>query len=150
MAIVRNIHKLIDFFSSYTELPIDPDDVRDKILSYGIKDEIEFVGVDIDTRIIYGAFRQYIYRNAVYGEPIVHVDIYYDRSLTRDWKRVVCCKELLHMLDLSISRAATREDCENLVDHLAGLTMESPFSEEKLRAWNDELMLFYALAVLLT
>lgn len=150
MAAVRNIQRLIDSFSSHTTLPVDPDDVRDEILSYGIKDEIEFVGVDIDKRVMYGAFHQYIRRDSTYGEQIVHVDIYWDRQLARDWKRLVCCKELLHMLDPSVSKTATRQDCENLVSHLSDPSlMDAPFSEEKMQAWSDELMMFYAMAVLL-
>ena len=62
MPAVRNIHKLIEFFSSFTVLPVNPDDVRDQILSYGVKDEIEFVGVNLDRRIMLGAFHQYVVR----------------------------------------------------------------------------------------
>jgi hypothetical protein len=149
MPAVRNIHRLIDHFSGFTTVPIDPDDVAAQIISFGVKDEIEYVGVDIDTRVIYGAYKQYTFRNTVYGDPIVHVDIYYDRSLTRDWRRVVCCKELLHILDHSISKSSTQQDCEKLVEHLAAFDYSSPFSDEKLQAWNDELMTFYAMAVLL-
>ena len=149
MPIVHNIHKLIDFFSSFTVLPVDPDDVRDQILTYGIKDNIAFVGVHLDARVIYGAFHQYIDRTSVYGDPVINVDIYWDRSLTRDWKRLVCCKELLHLLDHSVSKAATKLECENLLRHLADPELlNAPFSEDKLQAWNDELMLFYAMAVL--
>lgn len=150
MAGTRNIHKLIGFFSEFTVLPIDPDEVRDTIVSYGIKDEIEFVGVDVDDRVLYGAYRQYVKSDGLYADPVVHVDVYYNRSLGRDWKRLVCCKELLHMLDHTVSKTATKNDCENLVTHLAGLNLDGdpPFSNEKLQAWNDELMLYYAVAVL--
>jgi hypothetical protein len=148
MAVIRNIYKLIDHFSSFTVLPVDPDDVRDQIISYGIKDEIEFVGVTLDTRIIYGAFHQHIRRDGVYAEPVICADIYYDTSLTRDWRRLVCCKELLHILDHSVSKTASKMECENLVTHLADFTLESPFSREKLQAWTDELMMFHAAAVL--
>jgi hypothetical protein len=74
MPAVRNIHKLIEFFSSFTVLPVNPDDVRDQILSYGVKDEIEFVGVNLDRRIMLGAFHQYVVRSAVYADPMIHVD----------------------------------------------------------------------------
>jgi hypothetical protein len=148
MPAVRNIHKLIEFFSSFTVLPVNPDDVRDQILSYGVKDEIEFVGVNLDRRIMLGAFHQYVVRSAVYADPMIHVDIYYDRSLSRDWKRVVCCKELLHILDHSTSKAATPSDCENLIAGMATMKLDTPFSIEKAQAWSDQLMLFYAMAVL--
>lgn len=148
MPAVQNIHKLIDFFSSFTVLPVNPDDVRDQILSYGIKDEIEFVGVDLGQRVMLGAFHQYVDKSVVYGDPILRVDIYYDRALSREWKRVVCCKELLHILDHSTSKAATRSDCENLVAGMASMKMDGPFSAEKAQAWSDQLMLFYAMAVL--
>ena len=148
MPTVRNIHKLIEFFSSFTVLPVNPDDVRDQILSYGIKDEIEFVGVNFNKRVMLGAFHQYISRAALYGDPEFHVDIYFDRSLPRDWKRVVCCKELLHILDHSTSKAATRGDCENLIAGMSTMKMDAPFSPEKAQVWSDQLMLFYAMAVL--
>jgi hypothetical protein len=44
------IHNLIEFFSTFTVIPIDPDDVKAQIIEYGVKDEIYFVGVTLDER----------------------------------------------------------------------------------------------------
>jgi hypothetical protein len=143
----RTIHRLIEHFSTYTVVPIDPDEVRDKIISFGVKDEIEFVGVNLDTRIIYGAYHQYIRRSGVYTDPLVCADIYYDLSLTRDWRRLVCCKELLHLLNHSSSKTASLPECEALLGHLSEPNL-LPFSEEKLQAYNDTTMMLYAIAIL--
>jgi hypothetical protein len=86
---------LIDFFSTFTVVPIDPDKVADQIRKGGSTDDINFVGVALDIRVIRGAFHQYVRRDGLYGEPIVCVDIYYDKAQGEDWRRVVCCKELL-------------------------------------------------------
>jgi hypothetical protein len=144
-----NIHSLIDFFANFTVLPIDPDDVRDQILEYGVKDEIEFVGVTLDERIIIGAFHQYIRSPGVYADPIVCADIYYDRSQERKWRRVICCKELLHLLERSHRKTATQEECERLLDDLVQINgPKSKFSPEAMQAWEDHLTLYYAVAIL--
>ena len=145
----NNIYSLIDFFSNFTVLPIDPDDVKEQIIEYGVKDEIEFVGVDLDEIVIIGAFHQYVKSDGVYADPIVCADIYYDRAQERKWRRVICCKELLHLLDRSHSRTATQQDCERLLDDLAIIEIpQSKFSPEALQAWEDHLTLYYAVAIL--
>lgn len=54
------------------------------------------------------------------------------------------------MPDSTVSKMATRAECENLVTHLADpALLDAPFSAEKLQAWHDELMMFSAMAVLL-
>src|SRR5258708_4870279 len=128
------IHNLIEFFSTFTVSPIDPDDIKDQIISYGIKDEINFVGVNLDTRVLRGALMHYSMKTGVYSDPILCADVFYDLTLERKWRRVICCKELLHLLDHSVSRTATREACEKLIDDLASIVNKGgyQYSEGKL------------------
>ncbi len=144
------IHNLIEFFSTFTVIPIDPDDVKAQIIEYGVKDEIYFVGVTLDERILRGSLIHYYKTPGVYSEPIICADIYYDRNQQRRWRRVICCKELLHILDHSVSRTATRESCEKLIDDFVAIVNDgaSAYSDEKLHAWTDTLTLYYAVSVL--
>jgi hypothetical protein len=145
---VATIHKVVEFFSGFTVLPIDPDDVADQIKSYGVKDEIEFVGVTLDVRIIRGALHHYVHHPAVYAEPVICAAIYIDRSQPREWRRLVAIKELLHLLDESTSQTATAGDCEKLLDDLVNIKdAASEFDVSALQAWQDLLMLYYAMAV---
>jgi hypothetical protein len=146
---MSTIYTLIGFFSSFTVVPIDPDDVKDQIIGYGVKDEISFIGVDLDARIIVGALHHYTRSPGVYADPIVCADIYYDRAQERRWRRVICVKELMHLLDRSSSMTATQTDCEKLLDDLTGIFEPSAsFSLDALHAWHDHLMLYYAVTVL--
>jgi hypothetical protein len=145
------IHNLIELFSNFTVLPIDPDDVKAQIIEYGVKDQIYFVGVTLDERILRGALIHYTIPTGVYADPKICADVNYDIGQERKWRRVICCKELLHILDHSMGRTATREACERLIDDLVILFnngASEPFSIEKLEAWADTLMFYYAIAVL--
>jgi hypothetical protein len=145
---MATIHDLIDFFSSFTVLPIDPDDVADQIKSYGIKDEIEFVWVSLDVLIIRGALHHHISRPGLYADPVVCADIYIDKDQPSDWRRLVAIKELLHLFDHSKNQTATAFDCEKLIDGLASIRSAKSFLDVKaLQAWADYLMLYYAISV---
>ena len=144
------IHELINHFSSQVSVPIDPDDVAQQIKNAGIRDIVSFVSVKLETRVLKGALHSYVIRNGLYGEAVLHSDVYYSDSLTRDWKRFVCCKELLHILDSSVSQAAKPEDVEGLISGLCRISdrQESPLTMASLRAWDDHLMTYYAIAIL--
>ncbi len=143
------IHDILEHFSSFTSVPVDPDDLAAEIKKAGIRDEINFVEVDIDERILRGALHTHVYTPGVYGEPQVCSDIFYSKGLTRAWRRFVCCKELLHILDNSVSVTATQQDFEALI---AGLCTTpdtaNPFDASGLQVWGDRLMIYYATAVI--
>jgi hypothetical protein len=144
------IHDLIEFFSTFTVVPIDPDEVRDQIVGYGVKDEINFIGVNLEERILRGALLHYTRPTGVYADPTVCADIYYDNNQNRRWRRVICCKELLHLLDHAGTRTATQKDCEKLIEDFVAIVKAKPpqYSAEQFHAWSDTLMLYYAIAVL--
>ena len=147
--VMSTVYTLIEFFSSFTVVPIDPDEVRDQIVGYGVKDEIRFIGVDLNERIILGALHHYTKSPGVYAEPIVCADIYHDRSQDRRWRRVICVKELMHLLDRSPSLTATQAQCEKLLHDLTIVAVtSSSFSIDAFTAWHDHLMLYCAVMVL--
>ena len=145
------IHDLIEHFSSYVKVPINPDDVALQIKKAGIADEIRFIQVDLQSIILRGALNSYVLTDGVYGEPRVYSDIYFARELDRPWRRLVCCKELLHTLDVGVSQTVGPEAVERLIDGLCSkveIKGAGPLTPEMLQVWNDQLMIWYATAIL--
>ena len=144
------IHDLVNHFSGQVSIPIDPNDVAQQVKDSGIKDVVNFVAVKINVRILKGALHSYVLTEGVYGQAVLYSDIYFADDLTRDWRRLVCCKELLHILDGSVSQAAKAEDVEDLISSLCqiGKAHDDPFTAHSLQAMNDHLMMYYAVAIL--
>jgi hypothetical protein len=140
------IHDLIDYFSPFTSGPIDPDDVAERLKLAGIRDRIHFVEVNIEVRILRGALHTYVYRDGLYADAEICSDIYYSVNQSRAWKRLVCCKEILHILDNSVSQTRTLEDFEILIRGLCSTPVSGNF-DEGLQVWGDRLMVYYASAI---
>ena len=93
------IQQLVRTFESRTELPIEISEVRNAVVELGIQDEIIFSGEDMDPAKCRGVFYQYTQKRTPYGDPdLISLIIYSDR-LSIPWQRMVCCKEIVHVLD---------------------------------------------------
>jgi hypothetical protein len=147
-----HLGELIGRFSTLTHAPIKINQVREAILSFGLQDEIVFVGVDLDTEVVRGSVVQYTYRNGVYAEPTRATDVYFAKSLPLPWKRLVICKELLHIFDGPLSRTATREDAEVLLRKIVLVPQLVETAEEirrdGIQVWTDRLQILTAAALL--
>ncbi len=112
------VSDLILHFSTHTDMPVKVNLVRDLILSRGMQDKIEFVGVEYDVSIIRGKLKQYIHRDGLYSDPELISEIYYDRNQEMHWKRLVCCKEMLHILDRPLWKAKTQSHVSELISKI--------------------------------
>lgn len=139
--------ELIEFFSSFTKLQVGINEIADHIIASGIQDEIRFIGVELDVGILRGFLHRYTIRAKLYGDPIFRADIYYDRRQDLEWRRLVCCKELIHILDGPQHSTASREDAERLIERIV-LPTEVHAQLEYTLAIDDKLGLAKALAVL--
>jgi hypothetical protein len=109
---------LIRHFSTQTLMPIKINAVKAAILNAGMQDKIEFVGVEYDVSIIRGKLYQYITRQALYAEPELVSEVYYDKNQETHWRRLVCCKEMLHILDRDMWKAKTQEQVSLLLSKI--------------------------------
>jgi len=143
---LMTIHDIIKHFSSYTAAPVDPDDVAKQIKLAGIRDQIFFVEVDIEVRVLRGALHTYVLTKGVYSDPDICSDIFYAANQSRAWKRLVCCKELLHILDQSVSQTSTIDDFDKLI---RGLCVPPNLGSinDGVQIWTDRLMFYYASAI---
>ncbi|UZW54029.1 hypothetical protein NUH86_10830 [Sphingobium sp. JS3065] len=111
--------KLIEHFAQETHLPVDVNAVLQKIRQLGHdEDDIEFVGVDINADIMLGEIKMFYVRPGPYADPIRHANIYYCQSLDLSWQRMICCKELTHLMDPPHTRTTNVADIEKLAEKI--------------------------------
>jgi hypothetical protein len=143
------VHDLIRTFSTIEKLPVDVNDVLACLRENGNDDKIEFIGVDLDPEILRGAIKVFHVRNGVYSDPERWVNIYYHKSGDSAWERMVCCKEISHLLDPNDAYTQTTEAIEKLADKI-GLPpeMQDP-TADGFAANVDRLAEFRATALLM-
>jgi hypothetical protein len=141
--------ELIKEFADRTTLPIDVNDVLACLREHKHDDEVEFIGVTIDADVLLGAIKVFYASNGVYDpDPTRMVNIYYRREETTAWQRMICCKELVHLLDPPDAHTNAPEDIERLAEKI-GLPpeMQDPTSDG-FAANVDRLAEFRATALL--
>jgi hypothetical protein len=142
------ISELIEQFSKRTELPVDVNDVLACLKHGGIEGKIEFIGVEFKTEILQGQIRTFYGHNVAYGDPVLYVNIYYDRHADLSWQRMVCCKELIHLIDPAFAHTATPEQIRELAEKI-GLPPEMQDPASDTLATNiDRIAEFRATAIL--
>jgi len=105
---------IFEHFSCHTRLPIRINAIRDHVLEESkAADVIAFHAADLDPNHIRGFLHFFDER----GRKVAH--IIFARELGRDWRRLVCCKELIHILDDDKSTAQTREAVSSLIQQIS-------------------------------
>lgn len=109
MAAIREVY---GHFSRYTTVPVSVLDVRQHILDLGIVDDIQIYETDLDREKVSGFLQ--VFRAK--GLRVARV-VCSDQLLPR-MRRLVCCKELLHILDEDADMATSRGGVQNLIENL--------------------------------
>lgn len=140
------IKDLIAHFAVYEKVPVDVQDHVVPVLRENSKFELYFWPSDkIDTGIYKGQITQWEY--PINGEWITVFDIDYAESLPLDWARLVCCKELVHILDPVDHRVMTEDGFQRLIEKIVlppGLSDGS----DSVKVLSDRIAIWYALAIL--
>lgn len=131
-------------FASCPRLPILLKDVMDFVLQHGKADRIVRYPVDMDGDVLRGMLRVYRYRPPYAADDVVLAQIAYQKDLDEASARVVCCKEMLHLLDNHDHTADTREKVSKLIEDVT-LPFEAAAS---LQGKNDHSKLIEALCIL--
>ena len=142
------IAKLIEKFSRLAVLPVDVNAVLAEIRAMGHQDCVEFIGVDIDADVMLGKIKVFHVRNGVYSDPERHANIYYHRGLEPFWQRMICCKELTHLLDPADTHTNNIGDIDQLAERI-GLPpeMQDPLEDgpetnrDRLAEWRAAALL---------
>ena len=149
------VSRLLDAFDKYTTLPIDVNDVRDKLVAMGVQDHIRFHFVKMDKDKIRGLLFRYSVHRKPYDVTMLWSDIVIASKMGEEaeaWKRLVAVKELLHITDCDKLSASTPEVVDYIFDQFAVPPELRNGSMEKGEAaafLNDRVRIYFALAVLM-
>ncbi len=141
---------LVEFFANDERLPIPVSEVVAWIRTNTDHKTIDIHPVQRKKEAFRGACRR---RAVPVGGPVYGQDteiittIIYADDLTEDWKRLVICKEALHVFDGADERVSTPSDVRKLIATM--ITPEVKASGLFLPAVNDNLGAFKAMAVLI-
>lgn len=139
---------LVKAFAQTEDLPIPVDAVLDWIRTNTDYKDIRLHAVGRKKKAFRGAFRRIgIPRGGMYsGDYDIITQILYGDDLDDDWKRLVICKEAMHVFDASGEQVSTAESVRKLIPAVILTELKgAPF----LPALNDHLGAFRALAVLM-
>lgn len=90
--------------------------------------EIHFWPAKIDEHVILGYMTDDYDRDSSREEEFRILDIKYSNSLNFCWRRLVCCKELMHSFDHARERTNSRGKFERLLSELESPPMTDDFS----------------------
>jgi hypothetical protein len=144
-----SLAKLIHQFSEAEKLPVEIPEIRDAIVALGFQDEIIFHPEPIDPAQLRGVFYQYTLRDPPpYGDQRLCTLIVYSGMLPVDWRRVVCGKELIHVMDARVAHTKTADEINDLLIKLLGPFSTEDFGLADFVAAKDKLALYQILPVL--
>ncbi|MEQ1929648.1 MAG: hypothetical protein ABL957_03830 [Parvularculaceae bacterium] len=143
-----SFRKLLEAFEGEETLPVPVDRIAKWLMDNGIQDEIDFVGVDLDTGVIRGFLHRFTYHKVPYGAPVMCANIYYARNQDQDWINLVCAKELIHMMDKN-HRVTKKEQFDTLISRLVLPRELKVLLEDPAYALSDKFGDAFAAAILL-
>jgi hypothetical protein len=139
---------LVKAFALTEDMPVPVDAVLDWIRAHTDHKDIRLHAVGRKKKAFRGAFRRIaIPCGGMYsGDYEIITQILYGDDLPDDWKRLVICKEAMHVFDASGEQVGTADSVRKLIPAMILTELKgAPF----LPALNDHLGAFRALAVLM-
>lgn len=135
---------IYEHFSCYTRLPVRLRDVRDQILQTGHVHQIIRFPVEIDELVLHGALRVFKVKPPYADEERVIAHIAYGKGLPEPERRLVCCKEMLHLANGHKFTANTAATVTSLIEQIV-----LPRISQLPAVRDDQMGMLRALVVLL-
>jgi hypothetical protein len=144
-----SLHRLLERFDPVKELPVEIPEVRDAIMQIGFQDQIRFIPCEkMDPRQLRGVFYQFTRHPRPYADPEFWTLIIYSSQMSREWQRLVCAKELIHVMDGPAEKTHTEDELQGLIDKIIGPLSTEDFGLADLMAAKDKLAVYQALGVI--
>lgn len=142
-----SVKKLIEFFA-VCKPPITIQNVADQIReSFGVVDRIWYCGFDEHQDVLLGMLLQWETRH-VYGEITADAAVCFNANVSLEWQRLICCKELIHLLDPPGLKVNAPPKLTKLLDRLLGGLDYKITSLSHARAAMETMAQYQAVAVL--
>jgi len=146
-----SVRNLIEHYANDTHLHVPVRRISDHMINkLDIKDRLLFVGVEIDIHVLRGFLHQYNEKK-IEGSalrPMACADIHYDRRQPIEWQRLVCCKELLHLMDPDSYKTNTPSHVKEQIERIALPPGMESIKTDGMRVWGDRLADLQAVALL--
>lgn len=142
------IKKLESVFATRREVPIEIPEVCDEIVRLGIRDKIIICREPMNPAQCKGLYYRWEEHKAVYGDPEQVSLIVYTSEVDVSWQRVICCKELIHILDSPAELVRTDDEVDALLEKLVGPLSNDNFGFADFVASKDRLALYQSLPIL--
>jgi hypothetical protein len=139
--------KLFENFRDRELLPIEISEIADAICNLGFQDEITFKPVPMDTADLCGVIYQYKDHTAVYGTARLVTIIAHPENAAVEDSRVICCKELLHVVDRAFEKINSRQRLDEVVKNLTERDKSGP-AMSQLIALQDKMTLYRCISLL--
>jgi len=143
------VKELISEFSAKETLPIDLKEVEKALRAKGVGDDEEiyyFYDVELPSDTIAG----FVHSEKIpYGGDwrLIHTITY--AKMGEEMERLVCCKEMLHILDPDYLKAKTLEDVDQLISKIIlPIEFANPWNDGQ-HANSDRIGIAHAIAVLM-
>jgi hypothetical protein len=144
-----HVKRLAQIFENERSMPIELPELAAAVVNVLlVQDEIVFSPQDMDPELCKGAYNQYTHHTAPYSPPVWVSLIVYSNRVDIPWQRMVCCKELMHVLDKQEYKTRTPEEVEGLSEKLLGKSAVDSFGLADFQAAEDRFALYRALAVI--
>jgi hypothetical protein len=141
------VKDLIEEFSKIDRLPVDLKLVADALRAKDVEDEIYYFH---DNDLSPNSFEGSIVREEInYGTDIRFISTITYAKLGEEMERLVCCKEMLHILDPDYVKSRTIEDVETLISQIILPPEFSDPQDADLHTNWDKIGIAHAIAVLM-
>lgn len=127
---MTTIADIIRHFSSTFTLPVQVDDVVAEFRARGIMDEVYFWDVESDIDILKGRATHWSYPPGPSLTEVRCLDVDISANLDIRWRRLVSCKELLHLLDRESIRVNSDAQLDHLIEKIIlPASLQDPFTD---------------------
>lgn len=141
--------RLVEELNGTETLPVEIPTIRDALVRMGIQDRIVFCSDgEMDPLVLRGLYCQFTRRPTLYGDPERVSLIIYCAKLSANWQRMICCKEMVHILDADMEKTATDEAVVGLLNRLLGPLSTEDFNVFDIMATKDRLALYQSIPIL--
>jgi hypothetical protein len=147
--LMMSLQRLLGRFDPIRELPVEIPEIRDAIVALGFQDNIRFIPCDkMNPAQLRGVFYQFTRHPRPYAEPELRTLIIYSSQMPPEWQRLVCAKELIHVMDGKAEKTKTPTELQGLIDKIIGPLSTEDFGLADVMAAKDKLAVYQALGVI--
>jgi hypothetical protein len=145
-----SIGRVVRHFEGSGKVPVDINDVLALVRELVPTLKIKVRGVNVDPSKLRGTCYRYAIDDAKILLPQQVAYIVYSRQMEPEWQRLVCCKELVHILEPDPIWTSTKEKVLHLAERVIRPLDVTPagLNPNSIGAVFDQLAKWHAMAIL--